>query len=457
MSSHPDDHLFTLRFEADGERFRVSAIGSAEGEARMELSPPCTAAELAALRRQWEEVVLAAAPRPQVDEPLPWGESALGDELDRLSDALTEALFPPPIRRLWDAARARARRDGAGLALRLSFDPGDPRTAFLASLPWELVGWQRPGRRELFALDPTVPLYRHLEVPEPARPVALRRPLGVLLVVAAPRDQPRLALDEEREAILRRWRRQPETSVDTLDHATLRGLGQALARGDHQIVHFLGHGAFDERCGRGALVLEDATGRSAVISDQAVAAQFRGRDHVALVVLNACEGARAPADALRPTFAGVATCLIDEGVPAVVAMQFPISDRAASAFGLGLHSALADGEDVARAVVAGRQAIRDDIPGTLQWITPALFLRQPPVAEREVAEADSDRFDSEIDFGSIVARKLVAGDTIHAGAGASAAAANATTIRRRQRLKFGRAEADVAITGRDIHLGDLDD
>jgi hypothetical protein len=104
-------------------------------------------------------------------------------------------------------------------------------------------------------------------------------------------------------------------------------------------------------------------------------------------VLNACEGARAPADPTRPTFAGVATCLVDEGVPAVVAMQFPISDRAASAFGLGLHRALADGEDVARAVVAGRQAIRDDIPGTLQWITPALFLRQPPVMETAAREA----------------------------------------------------------------------
>lgn len=391
MPRRPQDHLFTLRFDPDGDRFRVSAIDSTEGEARSELSPPCTAVEIADLRRRWEEAVVAPPPRPVSGEPLPWGESTLGEELDRLAGRLADALFPPPIRSLWDAARAAARSDGAGLALRLSFDPGEPRTAFLASVPWELVGRERPGRRTIFALDPSLPLYRHLEVAEPARPVALRAPLGVLLVVAAPRDQPHLALDGERDAILRRWRRQEGVTVETLDHATLGGLREALAGGRHQVVHFLGHGVFDERCGRGALVFEDAAGRSAVVSDQAVAAQLRGREEVALVVLDACEGARSPADPARPTFAGVATCLIDEGVPAVVAMQFPISDRAASAFGLGLHGALAGGDDVARAVVAGRQAIRDDIPGTLQWITPALFLRQPPVARRPAREEVAKR------------------------------------------------------------------
>lgn len=410
MRDRPPDHLFTLRFEPDGEAFRVSAIDSTQGEARSELPPPCTAAELADLRHRWQEIVVAAPPPPQADEPLPWGESALGEELDRLASRLAEGLFPPPIRSLWDGARAHARRDGAGLALRLSFDPGDARTAFLASLPWELIGRERPGRRQLFALDPSLPLYRHVEVPEPPRPVALRVPLGVLLVVAAPRDQPHLSLDEERDAILRRWRRQEDVTVETIDHATLTTLREALASNRHQIVHFLGHGVFDDRCGRGALVFEDAAGRSAVVSDQAVAAQFRGCDEVALVVLNACEGARAPADPTRPTFAGVATCLIDEGVPAVVGMQFPISDRAASAFGLGLHRALAEGEDVARAVVAGRQAIRDDIPGTLQWITPALFLRQPPVARPSTREPRTERTTI-----TTHARKVTGRDVIVAG------------------------------------------
>lgn len=460
MRHRPPDHLFTLRFEPDGERFRVSAVDSTQGGARSELSPPCTALELAELRNRWQEIVLAAPPRPAADEPLPWGESALGEELDRLATRLADALFPTPIRSLWDGARAHARREGAGLALRLSFDPGDARSAFLAALPWELIGRERPGRRELFALDPSLPLYRHVEVPEPPRPIDLSAPLGVLLAVAAPRDQPHLDLDREREAILRRWRKQAEVTVDTLEHTTVGGLREALALGRHQIVHFLGHGTFDERCGRGALVLEDAAGRSAVVSDQAVAALFRGRDAVSLVVLNACEGARSPADPTRPTFAGVATCLIDEGVPAVVAMQFPIGDRAASAFGLGLHRALADGEDVARAVVAGRQAIRDDVPGTLQWITPALYLRQPPVDRRAERPQETDRPGDEsdadeVEVNEVEAREVVTGSYIFAG---ESAGGGVPSDGRRRRVKVGKVRAQkTAWIGGEIHFGERDE
>ena len=51
-----------------------------------------------------------------------------------------------------------------------------------------------------------------------------------------------------------------------------------------------------------------------------------------LVFLNACKtGTTSVRSGVHP-FAGVATALIRERVPAVVAMQFPISDQAAIAF-----------------------------------------------------------------------------------------------------------------------------
>ena len=56
-----------------------------------------------------------------------------------------------------------------------------------------------------------------------------------------------------------------------------------------------------------------------------------------LVVLNSCEGARTT---LTDPYAGVATTLVQLGVPAVVAMQFEISDRAAIVFAEELYTNL---------------------------------------------------------------------------------------------------------------------
>jgi hypothetical protein len=109
----------------------------------------------------------------------------------------------------------------------------------------------------------------------------------------------------------------------------------------------------------------------------------------------------------------VATCLLDNGVPAVVAMQFPIGDVAAIAFGAGLHRALARGEDVRRAVVEGRLAILDEIPGSLQWITPALFLRHAPVPPAAAAEVPAERRGNTIRIGEIDSTHFTAGAVVH--------------------------------------------
>lgn len=61
-----------------------------------------------------------------------------------------------------------------------------------------------------------------------------------------------------------------------------------------------------------------------------------------LVVLNSCSGATAGGGDL---FAGTAAALARAGVPAVVAMQFEITDAAAAVFARGFYTALAQGRD----------------------------------------------------------------------------------------------------------------
>jgi hypothetical protein len=94
-----------------------------------------------------------------------------------------------------------------------------------------------------------------------------------------------------------------------------------------------------------------------------------------LIVLNACESA-ASGDGFDP-FAGVATSLVLGGLPAVVAMQSPISDQAAIAFSQAFYQRLAAGDPVDAAVAEGRQAVHSADRDNFEWATPVLFMRTP--------------------------------------------------------------------------------
>ena len=99
------------------------------------------------------------------------------------------------------------------------------------------------------------------------------------------------------------------------------------------------------------------------------------RDHrsLRLVVLNACEGARSARD---DPFRGVAQALVRQGIPAVIAMQFEISDPAALVFSQSFYQAIADGLPVDVATVEARRAMFAD-GNEVEWATPVLYLRSP--------------------------------------------------------------------------------
>ena len=91
-----------------------------------------------------------------------------------------------------------------------------------------------------------------------------------------------------------------------------------------------------------------------------------------MVVLNACRSART--DAIDP-FGGMAQGLVQQDATAVVAMQFPISDRAAVTFTGEFYGALVDGLPVDQAVSSARKALLAEFRD--EWATPVLFLRSP--------------------------------------------------------------------------------
>ena len=164
--------------------------------------------------------------------------------------------------------------------------------------------------------------------------------------------------------------------LDWLDPATPRALRHALRDGNYHILHYVGHSAFTGQ-GEGMLYLERETDGSSVGVDSTLFANLLSdQDRLRLVVLNSCEGARTT---LTDPYAGVATTLIQLGVPAVVAMQFEISDDAALLFAEELYTNLIGRQDPIDAAVAeARKAVYTEIDA-IEWATPVLFLRDPDV------------------------------------------------------------------------------
>jgi hypothetical protein len=121
------------------------------------------------------------------------------------------------------------------------------------------------------------------------------------------------------------------------------------------------------------LALENEQGRVHRVSAGTFVDLLREADPMPrLVVLNACDSATSGQTDL---FSGTAASLVRGGVSAVTAMQFEISDEAAIAFCRGFYTALGRGRSIDEAVRSGRVAILGLGEGSLEWITPTLYLR----------------------------------------------------------------------------------
>jgi hypothetical protein len=299
----------------------------------------------------------------RVDAPETAAIKSFGGQLYR-------ALFHDELKLNLLRSQAQAAADGSGLRLRLRLSD----TPELAELPWEFLYDQT---RNLFlALTKRMSLVRFLEVPDPPRPLLVSRPLRVLVMIASPSDYPQLDVEQEWTKLcdaLRPLEKAGHVQLERLEAATLAALLQQLRRGEWHVFHFIGHGGFDQDTQDGVLLLEDQTGRGLRVSGQDLGVLLNDHDPLRLVIFNACEGARAdPSD----PFAGTAQSLLQRGVPAVVAMQFEITDPAAIKFAQELYAAVADGYPLDAALTEARKAIWAD-GNQVEWATPVLYLCAP--------------------------------------------------------------------------------
>ncbi|GEM_PF-2330223 len=311
--------------------------------------------------------VVMASPAGEASAEFTLPALALAD-IEAVGRLLFEAVFSGEVRTALRRSLDRAAQAGAGLRIRLRLAD----VPELADLPWEAL--YDPSRDRSLALSAETPLVRYLDLPEIIEPLRTRPPLHILPLLASPRDLPPLDLAAELDALrhaLADLAGRGLVEVAGQAPRTLAGLRDALRGQPYHIVHFLGHGDVDPDTGESFIVLEDQTGGLKPVSGQALAALLGDHRSLRLVVLNACRGAAA---APHSPYTGVAGRLVQQTVPAVLAMRTAISDPAAVVFAHEFYAALADNYPVDAAVSEARKALFTE-GSAGEWATPVLFMR----------------------------------------------------------------------------------
>ena len=331
---------------------------------------------LLATRPQLESVLLASSVSAR--RILPAAEVSVQSTGARLFDAI----FVGEVAATYRASRAVAADRGRGRQVRLRLGaPG------LAALPWEML-YDRDSQAYLCRQEPLV---RQVEGAHPPSALAIKPPLQVLAVVSSPLGLQPLDVAVEREHLeeaLAQHVRSGRVRLEWVEHASWEQLHDRLLRRPWHVLHFIGHGTFDDAADEGLIALVGADGRADYVNASSLADLLHEASPTPrLVVLNSCESGASSSD---DPFSGTAAALARSGIQSVAAMQFTISDRAALAFARGFYTALANGRTIDEAMRSGRIGILGLGRGTLEWVTPVLYVRGPDTRLFDVADLPPD-------------------------------------------------------------------
>ena len=350
---------FDLLIERSGQGYRAQVLESPAGQATADFTLPFSDLEL-------ENVLLRLGRPVRTVRRL---ESTEMSTAKSFGAALFNAAFSGDVRACLRSSMDEAKRENVGIRVRLRL--ADPA---LADLPWEFLYLQSVNR--FLALSVHTPLIRYMDLPEVVQPIAVSPPIRVLAMISSPTDYPSLDVEGE-------WQRLNDAladlikagtlSLERMEEATLAALQRRLRRSQYHIFHFIGHGEFDQTLQEGVLLLEREKQRGHRVGSQYLGMLLHDHESLRVAVLNACEGARS---SKQDPFAGSAQTLVQQGIPAVIAMQFEIADDVAQTFAHDFYGALADSYPIDAAVTEARKAIFA-MGREVEWATPVLYLRAP--------------------------------------------------------------------------------
>lgn len=251
--------------------------------------------------------------------------------------------------------RYRQSRYHAGLRLRIKFDEDVPE---LAALPWEEL---YAKHYEHFALDLHYPIVRLTN--NTVADLYVEAPMRILVMIADPYKD-LLSSDKEwneMQQVLGALEERGLVQLQRVQPPTWDALQEDTRIENYDVFHFIGHG--DQR----VLYLEGSQGEGIETPAQPLKGIFK-RNKPKLIFLNACNTALSAYD--EPLI-GTAQALAQD-VPAVIAMQYPISDGGAQRLARVFYTAITDGLPIDAALAEARLSICDT-EYYKEWSTAVLF------------------------------------------------------------------------------------
>jgi CHAT domain-containing protein len=363
--SQGEDFLdFELEIGAgSGRAYPVAVVRSAAGEARGMMQFPYDELVLKNQLLTLQNALLSSADgrrhvRPEEQNVQDFGRS------------LYNTLFTGEVGNLYAISQREADQQSKGLRIKLRILSPE-----MAALPWEFL--YDPGHDEYVCLSRKTPLIRYIELPEPPQPLSVALPLRILGMIATPINLPPLDVKREQlrmEKALEPLQQRGLVQLTWLAGQTWRDVQQAMREGPWHIFHFIGHGRFDTLTDEGQIAFADDQGQADLLQATQLGRLLSDHFPLRLVVLNACEGAMG---GQHDVFSSAAANLVRHGIPAVVAMQFAITDDAAIEFSRTFYEALSDNLPIDAAVSEARKAVSMCVKDTLEWGVPVLFMRSP--------------------------------------------------------------------------------
>jgi pSer/pThr/pTyr-binding forkhead associated (FHA) protein len=353
---------FEITVQKAGENDYIVRAESGDGEAEVRFTSPFNDDKRALIDATLTKVALRSSSKTRSSS------APEVKQMKQLGSVLFEQAISGPVREFYYKCQGQADQQGKGIRWRLALDPS------IGNLPWEFMYAQD----DFLALNPRSPIVRYIKGAARVAPLKAEHPLRLLVVIAKPSDEIPLETSKEKERITDALK--PLAEQGLIDVNYLEGpdtwdrLCDALLKNDTHILHFIGHGAFDEQNGEGVLIMEDADRKAVRIDSERLRVLVQGKSRLRLVVLNSCLGTEGSDS--QP-FSSTAAGLVRSGIPAVIAMQFEISDTAACAIAQTFYTSLALNMPVDAALTEARRKIFLSNRDSLEWATPILYMQVP--------------------------------------------------------------------------------
>jgi hypothetical protein len=309
------------------------------------------------------------------------GPSGQGHAAEAFGQALFDALFRGEVGSLYDRSWRLAAEQGRVLRLKLRVQSPE-----LAAFPWEYLYDARLG--EYLCLSHTS-IVRYFEPAQTSQAATIAPPLRILGMIAGSHKLSSTDAEAEKQRLEEATNHLQALELVKLEWVTgqtWRHLRQALATEEWHVFYFVGDGGLDRDSGESFIVLAGDEDRSDHLSAARLGRLLASRESLRLVWLSSLPGAGGKA---QERFFGMATDLVERGIPAVLAMQHEMTLPAAEAFAEAFCAALAATMPLDLAVAKARMAIHSEDSGTPAWGIPVLctFLPDLRLFDRETLAA----------------------------------------------------------------------